>query len=260
MNNTRRPHTCFSLVLLMACVALLGQAAALADWDPGDGFKMHYPQLPLQGGLDVEFAASYLADDWQCTESGPVTDVHLWISWMQNLVQDIGSIRMEVYSDIPADQSGLGYSIPGGVPLWSREMFPNDFTVREMAPDLQGWYDPSSGEWGLQDHDIWQQINIAPISDPFIQEAGNIYWLALSFQNAAGQGLPYVGWKESADHFNDDAVWLDTSEPVWVWRELTHPEQGYSLDLAFVITTPEPTTVLMLLSLLGCIAWMRRRD
>jgi len=249
-------HLCIDMLiaLLLGCVMALGQSMALADWDPGDGYKMHYPQLPKPGGLDVEFASSTLADDWQCTESGPVTDIHFWISWMQNLVLPIEMVNVGIFSDIPADpQEPTIFSMPGQ-PLWTRTFEPDQFTVRPMEPDLQGWYDPSSGSWGLEDHIEWQQINIQPIDDPFFQEAGTIYWLAIDFGT-----LPFVGWKESLDHFNDDAVWWDQADEVW--RELRHPDPAlnYSLDLAFVITTPEPGILPMFLSLLGCLSLMRRR-
>ncbi len=40
---------------VLAAIAALGLALpALADWDPSDGHKMHYPQLPDPVGWDVK--------------------------------------------------------------------------------------------------------------------------------------------------------------------------------------------------------------
>ena len=39
-------------LLAFSCVALLA-GPALADWEPADGHKMHFPQLPDEDGWDV---------------------------------------------------------------------------------------------------------------------------------------------------------------------------------------------------------------
>ena len=62
------------LIVLLCVAALAGPA--LADWDPEDGHKMHFPQLPDPNGYDV--SAYCLTDDWTCSETGPVTDIHFW--------------------------------------------------------------------------------------------------------------------------------------------------------------------------------------
>ncbi len=197
---------------------------ARADWWPGDPFKMHWPQLPKPGGWDVEFAGSRLADDWLCIETGSVTDIHFWISWLDDNVLPIDDIRIGIWSNNPSGP--MGWSIPD-VLLWERIFTPGDITIVEWEPDLQGWFDPSSGGWQAQNHVRRFQINIENIPDPFIQEAGTIYWLEVDFGP-----LPFVGWKESDQNFNDDAVlWYS---PFW-W-EVRDPITGGSIDLAFVIT------------------------
>jgi len=207
-------------------------------WEPGDLHKMHWPQRPKTGGWDIEFGGSVLADDWGCTESGPVEDIHFWISWMDNQVQSIGGFKITIYSDIPdPDRDGPAYSMPGQA-LWSKEFASGDFLVHDMPSDLQSWFDPSTGEYLAQDHRRWQQIDICTLDDPFIQKEGTIYWLAVDF----GQ-LPFVGWKQSgSDHFNDDAVWLLPGTQSW--NELRDPITGRSLDLSFVITGGQPSVEL----------------
>ena len=65
----------------LLCLAVF-TLPAWADWQPGDGHKMHFPQLPDENGWDVKGCEGIcLADDWECSESGPVTDIHFWGSW-----------------------------------------------------------------------------------------------------------------------------------------------------------------------------------
>ena len=80
------------------------------------------------------------------------------------------------------------------------------------------------------------------------------------------------GWKtrDFPQHFNDDAVYADTNgfngPNITFWRELIypagHPLAGASMDLSFVLTVPEPSTVAMacmgLVALVGTIVRRRR--
>ncbi len=216
-------------IMLLAIVLAVCWAATpvVADWWPGDSYKMHFPQTPKLGGWDVEFAMSILGDDWLCTETGEVSDIHFWISWMEDNVQEIPFIYVSIWSDNPQGQHG--YSEPLG-PLWERYFNPGEFTVLEWDQDLQGWYDPSSGYWGLQDHVRRFQINIEHIPEPFVQEAGTIYWLVIGFGD-----LPFVGWKETDQNWNDDAVFW--RRDLLMWQEVRDPITQTSIDLAFVITS-----------------------
>lgn len=207
---------------------------ALADWDPGDGHKMHYPQLPAYlinpdlNAMDVSFEFGRLADDWQCTREGPVTDIHFWVSWQGDLVVPVDGFTVTIWSDNPVGPNG--YSIPGER-LWERDFGPGDFVVRDLPDHIQDWFNPWTGEFLPVDHMRWQQINIVDIWDPFYQEYGEIYWLEIDMW-----GAPNCGWKVSgSDQFRDDAVCWDFPDFI----ELRHPETLESLDLAFVITCEE---------------------
>lgn len=219
-------------VIFVIAATLCLTTMVCGDWNEGESYKMHYPQLPKSGGWDVEFGASMLGDDWKCTESGDVRDIHLWVSWMQNRIQPIGAMTVSIYSDVPAAPGTINFSHPGEL-LWKQTFTDGQIIVRQMPLNLQGWYDPSTGEYGRNDHTMWQQINLI-IDKPFYQRAGTIYWLVVDFGN-----LPFIGWKESVEHFNDDAVWMSSTG---AWKELRDPTTGASLDLSFVIT-PEPTTI-----------------
>jgi len=242
-------------VLLTICCVLLSASFALADWNEGEPCKMHYPQLPDPNGIDVNFMdPKVLADDFLCTQSGPITDVHFWFSSKQDEDFQIDQIHVSIHSD---DRSGP-FSKPGNL-LWEYDFLPFQFSVRWYGEGQQGWYDPNEQIYTPNDHvNIWQ-CNIVNIPEPFYQQQGTIYWLDLSLKatNLSEPGAPaHLGWKTSkSEHFEDDAVWGDYPCPDW--QELKHPETGESLDLAFVIT-PEPTTIGLLL--FGLAGLIRRRS
>ncbi|KAA0217476.1 MAG: hypothetical protein DYG94_00300 [Leptolyngbya sp. PLA3] len=233
---------------VVACAVIAaGGAIAFGDWDPGDPFKMHFPQLPDPNGWDVNMTfPKVLADDWLCIDSGWVSDIHFWFSYQHDVFVPIEGIHVSIHAD---DRSGP-FSRPGDL-LWQHDFLPSEFTVREWGTGNQGWYDPNTGEAVPGDHFTTWQANIERILDPFWQEQGTIYWLDLSvFTGPNGR----VGWKTSLDHFEDDAVWSDFGTG---WQELFDPFTGVSLDLAFVIT-PSPGA-LALLGIAGAVTTRRRR-
>jgi hypothetical protein len=219
-------------ILLICVFGVLISAAGIAeaDWEPGDGHKMHYPQMPDPDGWDIWFG-DQLADDWLCTETGPVSDVHFWYSWEGDNVGTIDRIGISIWSDDPCDGPG-DYSKPDQS-LWYRMFLPGEFTERHAGSGNQGWAQPYQNIWRRPDHVEYFQVNIADIADPFIQQQGTIYWLKVQMWPAHQTPQPNPGWKTSKDHWNDDAVWedMDTGH-----QELIDPCTGESLDLAFVIT------------------------
>ena len=202
------------------------------DWQPGDPYKMHFPQLPDAEGWDVDVtAANLLADDWKCSETGPVEDIHFWYSWQGDKVGMIDYIYASIYSNIPAADSATRYSIPGKL-LWEGVFGPADFNLRYWATGKQGFI--MGGQGKPNDHKNIYQCNICNIPYPFIQQAGQIYWLVLSITIRDPVGT-HIGWKTSLEHFEDDAVY----DAGGRWVELRDPQTQKSLDLAFVITGEE---------------------
>lgn len=243
-------------------VAIAGAAAmcavAAADWDPGDPHKMHYPQLPDPNGWDVnDVFPNNLADDFLCTETGPISDIHFWGSWRGDQIGSLVAIRASIHTNLPADPV-IPFSRPGSQ-LWSRVFTPTQYSVRPYGTGLQGWLDCNPGVPPIpEDHNQFFQVNIENIDDPWIQEEGVIYWLDLTV--VTEQGL--WGWKTSiSPQFMDDAVWgllpgpLDGPAPL-EWLPLVDPFTGQSLDLAFVIT-PAPSSAALLA--FGLFAATRRR-
>ena len=210
---------------------------AFADWNPGDPFKMHFPQLPDPLGWDIDItgAPHEVADDWLCTETGPVSGIHFWYSvFGDDPATQISGVTATIYQDLPANP--LPYSRPG-VPLWSGTFGPTQFVTRPYGSGTQGFANPQLGEpgWLPANHANFGQVNITGIADPWIQTSGSVYWLGLSVQIT---GTSPVGWKTSLNPFNDDATFRD---PGGSWSELINPLSQQSLHMAFVIV-PEPAT------------------
>jgi hypothetical protein len=285
-------------VVLFAFSSLVVTSTVWADWDPGDPYKMHYPQLPnLADGLDVlagpwvpggsdlpSYYEKFLADDWLCTESGPVTDIHIWGSYNEDkqLVAPANAyFSIAIYDNVPADAT-VPYSRPGNV-LWDGYM--KATATRLYAQASEQFFDPNGQAILGPDTEVWQYNFQIPEADAFHQTEGEIYWLgihhsfdlngdntvsAADLTNFSAHSPGTFGWKTSGvQHFEDDAVYTDVytfgvSPHVVpsgeVWSELRHPSSGESLDLAFVITTvPEPASVLLLaLGAVGFVAMLRR--
>ena len=245
--------TARTMLPLVVVMALAG--TVLADWNPGDPYKMHYPQLPDSTGWDVNFAfPNVLADDWRCSESGPVKDIHFWFSSHQDIPFEVLTIHASIHADIPAGTGGIQHSRPGNL-LWERDFYIDDFSIWHWGDGDQGYYDPRVPEYTKHDHSSIYQANIVDIEDPFYQVQDTIYWLDLSVTavpEAGGFVDPILGWKTSLDHWNDMAVW----DAGGAWQPLRDPETLGPLDLAFVIT-PEPASVCFLLAG-GALLWRRR--
>lgn len=222
-----------------------------AHWMPEDGHKMHFPQLPAETGWAVN--ASYpvvLADDWRCSESGPVQDIHFWGAWQGDNNEYppneelLSGFVLSIHGDIPA--SGESPSMPGPI-IWEVEIPMHDVLVADPIPSSeigQGWYNPMDGTIIASpppDHVWYYQYNIlVKPEDWFEQEEGKIYWLNITAMVQEEYAATFKwGWKSSNNHWNDDAYWGVDEAPPLVWLdELYEPltEPPVSLDLAFVIT------------------------
>ncbi len=201
--------------ILLVCVPVLVLGlAAVADWHPEDGHKMHWPQLPDETGWAVNATQPLiLADDFMCTETGWIKDVHFWGAWRHGDEGLVQQFVLSLHADIPADQNPDGYSKPGET---LREWEISDWTAVPIdPPTMEGWYDPMTGDVFPDDHTAYFQYNVfLPEADWFPQDSGTIYWLNIS---AIVQDPLYTqwGWKSTQDNWNDDAVWAEWGDLSW---------------------------------------------
>ncbi|WP_428389933.1 PEP-CTERM sorting domain-containing protein [Mucisphaera sp.] len=232
-----------------------------ADWIPEMGHKMHHAQLPDANGWDVDITTDTVYEDFECSATGPIHDVHFWASWQGDQVGQITWIDVSLHADVPAGADPnplITYSHPDSVMydeanrLWYRRFLPDEFVIRTAGQGNQGWLAPSFSQpvWNRSDHDLYYQVNIPLITEPYVQKKGTIYWLGLHV--GVAETNTQLGWKTTLNPWNDDAAYWYAGQ----WNELIDPTDGSSLDLAFVIT-PEPATLSLLLLGVGTI--LRRR-
>jgi hypothetical protein len=259
------------LTLITLCV-LIVSGTSLADLVPtGSAMWVQLPDLDPTG-IDV-YATNpkVLADDFLYAQTGPITSIHIWGSWLGDYLPNEPTggnpspsnvvFTLSIHADIPASAlGGPGYSTPG-VLLWARTFIPGQFAVSLFSEGPEGWYNPNTGEYLPEgDHQAWLYSFLIDPKDAFVQEVTAdipaVLWLDVSAIPLDDQA--FFGWKTSTQHWNDDAVWADSHEGPW--NELLypdgHPAQGQSIDLAFVVV-PEPATILLLG--LGALTLLRRR-
>ncbi len=215
----------------------------MGHWVPEDGWKMHYPQNPDPRGWDVCFRRMVVADDFECIESGAVTDIHFWISWKNDLVDEVLGWTVSIYSDANSQP---------GQELWRFKR--GKIELRQEQPSLQGWLCPclnnESDKVIPENHTWYALVNITEIEDPFTQKEAEVYWLVIRANATLYESprpQPEVGWKTSVDQWGSPALWrqwpLSSSD---AWLPVTSPDVT-SIKLhhmAFVING-EDTQVLM---------------
>lgn len=231
----------------------------------GENCGIKWVQLPDTTPFGIDIAVDQpdatgmmrtLADDFQCSSTDKITDVHLWGSWLNDKKGVLKKIHLSIHSDDPVGPEGPDpqneWSKPDKL-LWQMDFFAEDFTEKLYAklPDGEFWWDPMQPDGGPipgGDHEIWQvDIKIDP-EKAFLQEGSRekpiVYWLDVRVETSEGR----FGWKTRRwpDHFNDDAVFTVGSELPHFWRELRYPPQHpyyqsdqNSIDMAFVITARE---------------------
>jgi len=244
---------------------LFAAALARADWDPVDSAKwVQLPDLTPQG-MDVKdfkwgelpLSSCTLADDWLCTRTEPITNIHVWGSWFkdewrQDYPQTLAFV-LAIHADIPADPPKEPFSKPGAV-LWSHTFAPGTFAARQyavMTQGFEGWFEPGENPLYEPQGDLYcWQYNFPVGANAFIQEgspaAPVVYWLEVQALYPVQDILTKYGWKTSENHWNDAAVYAAGFAPYGGsdWNTLLypagHPLSGKAIDLAFVINGAKP--------------------
>lgn len=146
-----------------------------ADWPNNNPTK--WVQLPdLLQGVNINATQPLiLADDFKCTFTGPITDIHIWGSWLYDVVDPMAVFRLSIHPNIPAGPGG--WSVPGPA-LWSIILPPTG--VRLWATANEGFFDPRTMSYLGVDTQVWLYNFILPPDMAFVQQEGDIYWLNVS--------------------------------------------------------------------------------
>jgi len=211
--------------------------------DTNDAVK--YEQGPnLNGGYDVWDSVSTLADDFVCTNPGPITDIHLWGSFYNDLAfTNTINFWLGIFDDVPVGP-GNTYSHPGTNLLWQQWFAPGQYAENFWGTGQESFFDPVSFSTSPETN-VWYYCFYP--TNPFAQlgtaAASKTYWLAVfaEFGSVIGNNLNRFGWKTTTNIHNDISVYtgwagyIPTNNPVWTQTLLP---TGAPLDLAFMLTTP----------------------
>jgi hypothetical protein len=246
-----------AVAAIMVLTFVFSPLIAWADWDPSQPAK--YVQMPDPNGMNVN--ATYLsdpsipiplpvypwqkilADDFLCTETGPITDIHIWGSWLENRIPFMSaaptmqnvSFKLSLHTNVLAGVDAT-YSHPGQE-VWQEIFSPGQYTNRFWSDSTELFYEPNTNQIIGADSQIWQyNFNIDP-AKAYTQQgtAANpqVYWLDVQAivpelapvpDPTNGKTPPpefVFGWKTSRDGFtvpgstlsDDDAVYGDTLSP-----------------------------------------------
>jgi hypothetical protein len=214
-------------------------------------------------GLDVDatvdspetWPAQVLADDFECTLSGPVTRIELWGSFYQDAPPGDDPNNVEFTLSIHANAvplSRLDSSAPGKV-LWTRTFKKGQFSVQPVAAEKQDYFSPCNDKHVPDDHkQAWKYTFTIDPSQAFAQ-AGTadkpvVYWLSAQARVVQAHGsTARFGWKTAASAWGEYAVWAQTEKPSSAsWHSLTYPGKRLlilsSTALAFTVLTSDESS------------------
>ncbi|RKY43261.1 MAG: hypothetical protein DRP85_00265 [Candidatus Makaraimicrobium thalassicum] len=223
-----------SLIILAAAFLLIGisvQADAQGDikWsqkpDWAEGYDiLSYDTKPL------------VADDFECLDGKPVTDIHWWGSYTDDPGTDQSpstAFQIKFWRDVPATTTT--FSHPGQC-------------LHTVDIDAFSGY---KDDWQIlaEHHGYRWDANIT--WSPFDQTQGTIYWISIAAQpdpaNPNDESYKTWGWKTSNDHWNDEAVVDKNGQGIWESLGEHKYNQGKKIDMAFELTTPEPVSSVLFL-------------
>ena len=234
--------------LSLAVLSASGQTQCVET----NGYKVVFPPN-TDGGLDVLDSQNniVLADDFPCTSAGPVSDIHIWGSWLSNAHGTITNFWLGIYSDVPAVTNfSSGQITPShpGILLWQQSFGSGQFAESIYGTGSELFYDPSTRSFIGTDTQAYYYCFYP--TNPFVQQGSAAnptnYWLVAYAQVAGGAPtVPTYGWKTTLTPYNDGAVWghyLATSgQPIGDWQTITNSQTGQPINLAFALTTPTNT-------------------
>ena len=229
------------------------------SWDLAfelDTAKWEQPPDLSSQGMDVNATTNtpgpvfLLADDFQCTSPGLITNITIWGSWQNdNVPFDPTNVvfTLSFHTNIPAGV--FPWSMPGSN-KWTRTFLPGQFTCTvERAGLNEWWMDPPGGAFPGGDH-VCYRYDFTITSGAFNQQGTMIkpaiYWLDVQAQPQGATAGFQFGWKTSTTHWMDAACWVPATESYNGngWNPLTyppnHPLAGANIDLAFRLNNLPP--------------------
>jgi hypothetical protein len=213
-----------------------------------NGIKFENPPQTAPGqGFDVKDSRNsiVLADDFPCNSTGPITDIHVWGSWLNDQVGTITNFWIGIYNDVPATGGGPvggGTNSHPGTLLWYQDFSTNQFALSIYTNASEYFYNPTNNTIMGSDDTVWYYCFYP--TNPFVQRGSPTqptnYWLAIRAQLSDVNTNIVYGWKSSASPYNDPAVWGTVAGgfPVGDWQSMTNPFTQQPLDLSMKLTTP----------------------
>jgi hypothetical protein len=199
-----------------------------------------------------------MADDWECTDDRPVTDIHWWgsfIGWTQPHLPPVlpKGFHIGIWTDVAQNdpQNQFPFSHPGTL-LWEYRG-----TCTSWVWNFAGYDKDPRTVGGVENEACFQFTQLLSENEWFQQDPNdNVYWLSIAaIYNPGDEKLPDFhpwGWKTRPHQFNDDAVRIHGAS-IWPLTigsvfNVGMPVQlpawpdpaGVSWDLAFELTTNEP--------------------
>jgi hypothetical protein len=205
-------------------------------------------QRPEVGnGIDFNATMPFtLADDFKCTNSGRITDIHLWGSWLTDQVDPGATYTLAIWSDAPTNVD-RPFSHPG-IMVWSQVFGPNTYTLCPYTNVSEPFFNPGTTV-PLGGSSNLYYLCFYPDPATIFRQGGSPnqptnYWLSVTVQPSSPTAPFNFGWKSSADHYNDTAVQTTAAfpPPSSAWNPFYGPTTGAHVDLAFKITTDTNTS------------------
>jgi hypothetical protein len=200
----------------------------------------------LASGIDYDATLPFtVADDFQCTNSGRITDIHLWGSWLSDQVDLNATYTLAIWSDAPTN-TDRPFSHPGNL-VWSQVFPPNTYTICPYTNAVEPFYNPGANV-ALGGSTNLYYLCFFPDPANIFRQSGSPtqptnYWLSVTVQSSSPAAPIDFGWKSSVDHYNDTAVQTTVAfpPPSASWTPFYVPTNGAHVDLAFKITTDTNT-------------------
>jgi hypothetical protein len=246
MNRSLGPNTGFAGKLFTSSSILAGLLAlalpALADYPNTNTTKfVQWPAGYSSMAMDVCATSPYLvADDFSCTNAGPITDIHIWGAWQFDQMDSGATFELQIWTNVPATTNGtfITPSHPGAW-LWYATLGPGSYSAHPVFTNTEPFLFPGQGFSGGSQV-LWQ-YNFYPTN--LFTQLGSItnpavYWLGVVvFPQISGFSF---GWKTSTNHFSDYALYSQNDGGTWQLIG-TATTTNYA-DMAFALTTTAVAT------------------